>query len=52
MTNYVIKLSSGRLCDMCVRGREREEVTLMNNETRWGMIKYIKNHHKIQKYPL
>ena len=55
MTNYVIKLRSGRLCNMCVylyeRKREREEATLMNNETRWGVINYIKKHHQFTKIP-
>ena len=40
MTNYVIKLSNGRLCDMsvyvCERKREREEVTLMNTMINGG----------------
>ena len=46
MSNYVIKLSSGRSCDMCVyvcekkrereRERKRETVTLMNNNTNGG----------------
>ena len=41
MTNYVIKLSSGRLCDMCVyvceRKRERGSYTYEHYD-KWGMI--------------
>ena len=60
MTNYVIKLSNERLCDMCVcvcvcvreRERDRDRGTYTyEHETRWGMINYIKKHHQVTKIP-
>ena len=57
MTNYVIRLSNGRLiCDMCVRvcerKRERERGSYTyEHEDKWGMIDYIKKRHQVIKIP-
>ena len=56
MSNYVIKFSSGRLCDMCVcvweeeRERERGRYT-MNNKINGGGLTILKSIIKLRKYP-
>ena len=58
MTNYVIRLSSGRLIwDMCEsvweeeRERERGGYTY-EHKIKWGMTDYIKNCHQLIKIPI
>ena len=50
----MIRLSSERLCDICVRvcerKRERGSYTY-EHEDKWGMIDYIEKC-RVQKYPL
>ena len=36
---------------VCERKREREEVTLMNTNYKWGMSDYIEKYHQHTKIP-